>query len=170
MFRSIESSLRANGSARTRGPMTGSAKQSMTPQAETWIASRNDESRELHHFPRMQLRDRPCVVADRAQHFIGVRADRRCHGGKLAAAMGEAETAAGKAQPAIGRIDLLDRAARGDLRMIDHLLDLPDRGAGRARRIQNLLPLARALLRKRLLDDGPQRRLVLLAREPVGKA
>src|SRR5579859_4377850 len=32
-------SLRANGSARTRGRMTGSAKQSIVPQAEAWIAS-----------------------------------------------------------------------------------------------------------------------------------
>jgi len=31
--------LRANGSARTRGPMTGSAKQSIAPQGEEWIAS-----------------------------------------------------------------------------------------------------------------------------------
>ena len=84
--------------------------------------------------------------------------------------MGELEAAAGKAQPAIGRIDLLDGAARRDLRMIDHLLDLPDAGAGRAGGLQDLLPLARVLLRQRLLDDGAQRRLVLLAGEPVDEA
>ena len=84
--------------------------------------------------------------------------------------MGELEPAAGKAQPAIGRIDLLNGAARRDLRVIDHLLDLPDAGAGRAGGLQDLLPLARVLLRQRLLDDGAQRRLVFLPREPVGEA
>src|ERR1700759_5155057 len=84
--------------------------------------------------------------------------------------MRKAKTAAGKAQPAIGRIDLLQRAARCYLRVIDHLLDLPDAGAGRAGGVENLFPLARALLRQRLLDDRAERRLVLLPGEPVGKA
>jgi hypothetical protein len=61
-------------------------------------------------------------------------------------------------------------APRRDLRMIDHFLDLPDAGAGRARGIQDLFPLARVLLRQRLLDDGPQGRLVFLPGEPVGEA
>ena len=54
--------------------------------------------------------------------------------------------------------------------MIDHLLDCPDAGAGRACRIEDCLPLARIFLRQRLLDDGTQRRLILLPQEPVGKA
>src|SRR5262245_13644131 len=99
-----------------------------------------------------------------------MRTDLRRHVVEPAAAMGEAKTAAGKAQAAIGRVDLLHRAARDDLRMVDNFLDLPDRGAGRARGIQDLLPFARALYRERLLDDGAQRRLVFLAREPVDKA
>ena len=89
---------------------------------------------------------------------------------QFAAAMGELEAAAGKAQAAIGRIKLLDRTARGDLRMVDDLLDLPDAGAGRAGVFQDRLPFARRPGRKRLLDDGAQRGLVLVARKPVGKA
>src|SRR3979411_282577 len=86
-----------------------------------------------------------------------------------AAAMRKLEAAAGKAQAAVGRIDLLNGAARRYLRVIDHFLDLPDAGAGRARRVEDLLPLARSLAGKRLLDNRAQRRLVLLPREPIHK-
>ena len=55
------------------------------------------------------------------------------------------ETAAGEAQAAIGRVDFLNGAARRDLRMVDHFLDLPDAGAGRAGGIEDLFPLARIL-------------------------
>src|ERR1700704_2454605 len=89
---------------------------------------------------------------------------------KPPAPMSKLEAAAGKAQPAIRLIDLLNGAARRYLRVIDHFLDLPDAGAGRACRLEDLLPLARSLLRKRLLDDGAQRRLILLPREPIGEA
>src|SRR5437879_13381020 len=97
-------------------------------------------------------------------------AERGGHAVEPAAAMGELEPAAGKAQASIGRIDLLKRTARRDLRMVDHLLDLPDAGTGRACGVQYLLPLARVLFRQRLLDDGPQSLLVFLAGEPVDEA
>src|SRR3954447_6285596 len=84
--------------------------------------------------------------------------------------MRELESAAGETKPPIGRIELLDRAARLDLRMVDDFLDLPDAGAGRAGVLQNGLPFARRPCRERLFDDGAQRRLVLVARKPVGKA
>src|ERR1700704_6442875 len=89
---------------------------------------------------------------------------------KPPAPMSKLEAAAGKAQPAVGRIDLLNGAARRYLRVIDHLLDLPDAGAGRACRVEDVLPLARSLRRKRLLDDGAQRRLVFLPGKPIHKA
>src|SRR2546423_679837 len=89
---------------------------------------------------------------------------------EAAAAMFETEAASGEAQAAVGRVELLDGAARGDLRVVDRLLDLPDTGAGRARGFQNPLPLARAFRRQLLLDDGAQRRFVVLPLDPVGKA
>src|ERR1700760_638105 len=99
MFRSINSSLRAKRS----NPFRHKRKHGLLRR----FAPRNDEPKEpLYDLFRMQLRDRLRVVADRAQHFIGVRTDFRCHGGELAAAMGETETAAGKAQAAVGRVDL----------------------------------------------------------------
>src|SRR6478752_853596 len=84
--------------------------------------------------------------------------------------MRELESAAGKAQAAVGRIELLDRAARLDLGMVDHFLDLPDARAWRAGVFQNGLPFARRPGRERLFDDGAQRRLVLVAGKPIGKA
>src|SRR5213592_4174118 len=99
----------------------------------------------LDDLARTQLRDRLRVIAERGEHLLGMGAERGRHSVEPAAAMGELEPAAGEAQAAIGRIDLLNGAARGDLRMIDHLLDLPDAGTGRARGVQDLLPLARVL-------------------------
>src|SRR6185437_1503120 len=119
---------------------------------------------------RLQVGDGTRVVPDRAQHFLIVRAGLGRHAVELAAAVRQLEAAAGEAQSPVGRVDLLHRAARRDLRMIDHVLDLPDAGAGRAGAVEDAFPLARALLRERLLDDRPQRRLVLLPGEPVGKA
>ncbi len=83
--------------------------------------------------------------------------------------MGQLESAAGKPQPAIGRIDLLQGFARRDLRMVDNLLDLPDAGAGRAGLVENFFPLARVFFRQRLFYDGAQCRFVFLPREPVGE-
>src|SRR6184192_2209213 len=119
----------------------------------------------LDDLARTQLRDRLRVIAERGEHLLGMGAERGRHAVEPAAAMGELEPAAGEAQPAIGRIDLLNGAARGDLRMIDDFLDLPDAGTGRACGVQDLFPLARVLFRERLLDDGPQRRLVFLPGE-----
>ena len=66
----------------------------------------------LDHLARAQFRDRLRVIAERGQHLLGVGAERGRHAVEPAAAMGELEPAAGKAQAAIGRIDLLNGAAR----------------------------------------------------------
>src|SRR5262245_44919960 len=84
--------------------------------------------------------------------------------------MRETETRAGEAQAAVRRVDLLDGTAGAYLRMVDHFLDLPDAGTGRAGGLQNPLPLARTFRRQPLLDDGAQRCLVVLPLEPTGKA
>src|SRR5664279_1336256 len=70
-----------------------------------------------------QVRDGFPVIAKRGQHLVGVGAEFRRHRIEPAAAMGELEAATGEAQPAIGRIDLLNGAARRYLRVIDHFLD-----------------------------------------------
>src|SRR5256885_8868460 len=106
--------------------------------------------RPLDDLARAQFRDRLRVIAERGQHLLGMGAERGRHAVEPAAAMGELEPAAGKAQAPVGRIDLLNGAARGDLRVIDHLLDLPDAGTGRPSRIQDLPPPPRALFSERL--------------------
>src|SRR5438445_13369496 len=78
----------------------------------------------LDDLARTQLRNRLRIIAERGQHLVGVGAERGRHAVEPAAAMGELEPAAGKAQAAIRRIDLLNGAARGYLRVIDHFLDL----------------------------------------------
>src|SRR5262249_39307320 len=127
-------------------------------------------SESSHHLARMEIGDRRFVIADRAQHLAIMRAGLRRHAVEFSAPVGQLEAAAGEAKTAIGRVDLLYRAPRHDLRMIDHLLDLPDAGTGRPGGIEDLLPFAWSLPSQRLLDDGAQRRLVLLPCEPVGKA
>src|SRR5690348_3262622 len=136
-------------------------------------SARNDGTKiddNSHHVARAQIRDRLGVIADRPQDLVGVRARLGRHAVELAAAMGQTKAAARKAQAAVGRFELLYRAARDDLRMIDHFLDLPDAGAGGASGIENFLPFTRAVFGERVLDDRAQCRLVLLPRKPVGKA
>src|SRR6476660_6360091 len=102
-----------------------------------------------HHsddFTRAQVGDCSRVVAERGQHLIGVCAERGRHAIELAATMSKLEAATGEAQAAIGRVDLLDGAACRYLRVIDHFLDLPDAGTGRAGRLEDILPLARIFL------------------------
>src|SRR3954454_20891771 len=118
--------------------------------ARNWAACRSSDD-----LTRAQLRDRIGAIAERIQYFIGVRAEFGRHAIEPAAAIGELEAGAGETQAAVRRIDLLDGTACRYLRVIDHLFDLPDTGAGRARCLEEFLPLARILVRKRLLDDGP---------------
>src|ERR1700722_1710105 len=99
--------------------------------------------RTLDNLTGMEAGNGIGVIAERTQHLIGVGAEGRGHVVKPAAAMAELEAAAGETKTAIGRVDLLNGLACRYLRVIDPLLALPDAGAGRARRIEDLLPLAR---------------------------
>ena len=114
----------------------------------------------------MQRGNRVRIVAERAQHLVGVGAECRRHAVEAAAAVFEPKAGTCEAQAAIGRVELLDRTARGDLRMVDGFLDLPDAGAGRAGGLQDRLPFARAFGRKLLLDDGAQRKCLTCRPSP----
>src|SRR5262249_26538493 len=122
-----------------------------------------------HHLSRTQMSDRIGVIAERAQHLVGMRAELGRHPIEPPATMGELKPAAGEAQAPIRRVDLLKSLPRHDLRMTDHFLDIPDAGAWRAGGLQNPCPFARTLFRQRLLDNGAERLLILLPREPVGE-
>src|SRR5690242_8898077 len=86
----------------------------------------------LNHRGFVQRGDFVLVVSGLGQDFIGVLAQARRHAVEAAAAMLEAETGAGEAKLAEGRVDLLQSLAELELRMIDDLLDPPDVGTWRA--------------------------------------
>ena len=67
-------------------------------------------------------------------------------------------------------LDLLDHAARDDLRMLEHLLEIVDQRAGHAGLHQAGFQLAGLHLADRRLDEGQQRILVGLAVGVGGKA
>src|SRR5665213_1288221 len=110
---------------RPRDAVAGGRRGNRDAGFSEWEAPRNFK-RSLDNLPRAQIRDRGGVIADRGQHLVGVGTEHGRHAIEPAAAMGEPESAAGKTQPAIGRVDFLQRLARCDLRMVDHFLDLPD--------------------------------------------
>src|SRR5689334_24856098 len=87
-----------------------------------------------------------------------------------AATMGHLKTRTHQAQRTILCLDSLHRAACHNLRMLNYLFDAPDAGARRAGVVEAPLPALGISARQRLLDDRAQRRLVLLALEPVAEA
>src|SRR6185437_16788935 len=91
------------------------------------------------------------------QDRVVVLADMRGRSVDGAAAMGEFESRADEGQVAVGRGDMLDHVAMGELGVVDDLRDRPDPGAGYVERGQALLPILGAVAGERVLDDPAQR-------------